>query len=140
MAIIINGRDLTVEDVIKVISKNAAEVTTLGDPRLSKKIILAGVFKRTYVDKQNGVPFLGGRDMPVYESIKNADNRIVISAANRDSVTFGWDKVIAELTALAVGGKKKIALDGWYGIDYAKVANALDFPFAKSQASSVPTL
>lgn len=63
--------------------------------------------------------------MPVYESIKNADNRIVISAANRDSVTFGWDKVIAELTALAVGGKKKIALDGWYGIDYAKVANAL---------------
>ena len=52
-----------VEEVIKVISKNAAEVTTLGDPRLSKKIILAGVFKRTYVDKQNGVPFLGGRDI-----------------------------------------------------------------------------
>lgn len=52
-----------VEEVIKVISKNAAEVTSLGDPRLSKKIILAGVFKRTYVDKQNGVPFLGGRDI-----------------------------------------------------------------------------
>lgn len=52
-----------VEEIIKVISKNAAEITTLGDPRLSKKIILAGVFKRTYVDKQNGVPFLGGRDI-----------------------------------------------------------------------------
>lgn len=63
--------------------------------------------------------------MPVYESIKNADNRIVISAANRDSVTFGWDKVVAALTDLAVGGKKKIALDGWYGIDYEKIAKAL---------------
>ena len=29
--------------------------------------------------------------MPVYESIKNADNKIVISATSRDSVVFGWD-------------------------------------------------
>ena len=35
--------------------------------------------------------------MPVYESIKNADNKIVISAANKDAVVFGWDKVIAAL-------------------------------------------
>ena len=63
--------------------------------------------------------------MPVYESIKNADNRIVISAANKDSVTFGWDKVIASLTDLVAGGKKKIALDGWYGINYEKIAKAL---------------
>ncbi|MBE7063653.1 MAG: hypothetical protein E7390_07735, partial [Ruminococcaceae bacterium] len=63
--------------------------------------------------------------MPVYESIKNADNRIVISAANRDSVTFGWDKVIAKLTDLVVSGKKKIALDGWYGIDFEKIAKAV---------------
>ena len=63
--------------------------------------------------------------MPVYESIKNADNKIVISAANKDSVTFGWDKAIAKLTDLAVSGKKKIALDGWYGIDFEKIAKAL---------------
>jgi type I restriction enzyme S subunit len=30
---------------------------------LSKNVILAGVFKRTYVDRNNGVPFLGGRDI-----------------------------------------------------------------------------
>ena len=63
--------------------------------------------------------------MPVYESIKNADNKILISASNRDSVTFGWDKVIAELTTLAVAGKKNIAIDGWYGIDFEKIAKAL---------------
>lgn len=63
--------------------------------------------------------------MPVYESIKNADNKIVISAKNRDSVVFGWDKVIAALADKVAAGAKNIAIDGWYGIDYAKIANAL---------------
>ena len=43
------------------IKRNAKEISTVG--KLSKKVILAGVFKRTYVDKENGVPFLGGRDI-----------------------------------------------------------------------------
>lgn len=52
-----------VNSVIDAISHNASEVTTLGDKRISKKIILAGIFKRVYVDSTNGVPFLGGRDI-----------------------------------------------------------------------------
>ena len=36
--------------------------------------------------------------MPVYESIKNADNKIVISQENKNSVTFGWENVIAKIT------------------------------------------
>lgn len=63
--------------------------------------------------------------MPVYESIKNADNKIVISAKSKDSVVFGWDKSLDYLADLLVGGKKTIAIDGWYGIDYAKIAQAL---------------
>ena len=63
--------------------------------------------------------------MPVYESIKNADNKIVISARNKDSVIFGWDKVVAALADKVATGAKVIALDGWYGIDYAKIACAL---------------
>jgi type I restriction enzyme S subunit len=47
-----------VEDEIK---KHSKAISSIG--KLSKNIILAGVFKRTYVDKENGVPFLGGRDM-----------------------------------------------------------------------------
>jgi len=42
---------------------HASEVTTVGDDRISKKIILAGVFKRIYVDKNMGIPFLGGREI-----------------------------------------------------------------------------
>ncbi len=63
--------------------------------------------------------------MPVYESIKNADNKIVISAKNRDSVTFGWDKVVDKIVSLVDSTDKNIALDGWYGIDFAKIANAV---------------
>ena len=44
-------------------SKNAAEITTIGDKRISKRIVLAGVFKRTYVDKKYGYPFLGGKEI-----------------------------------------------------------------------------
>ena len=63
--------------------------------------------------------------MPVYESIKNADNKIVISAQNKDSVVFGWDKVVDALAAKVAAGAKTVAIDGWYGINYEKIANAL---------------
>ena len=63
--------------------------------------------------------------MPVYESIKNADNKIVISSQNAESVVFGWDKSLNCLADLLVGGKKTLAIDGWYGIDYEKIAAAL---------------
>ena len=49
--------------ILQAISRHAAEITTLGDKRISKRIILAGIFKRIYVDAANGVPFLGGRDI-----------------------------------------------------------------------------
>ncbi|AUR47561.1 hypothetical protein PGTDC60_1937 [Porphyromonas gingivalis TDC60] len=52
-----------IKEILSLISKQAAEVTTLGDPRISKETILAGVFKRTYVNKESGIPFLGGRDI-----------------------------------------------------------------------------
>ena len=60
--------------------------------------------------------------MPVYESIKNADNKIVISEENRKSVVFGWDNVLDKLSK---DSGRVIALDGWYGIDFSKIANTL---------------
>jgi type I restriction enzyme S subunit len=50
-----------VQLVEQEIKRHAKEISTIG--KLSKDIILAGVFKRTYVDRENGVPFLGGRDI-----------------------------------------------------------------------------
>lgn len=51
------------ELIIQHLSKVAAEVTFLGDRRISKQIILAGVFKRIYVDEEYGYPFIGGKEI-----------------------------------------------------------------------------
>ena len=63
--------------------------------------------------------------MPVYESTKNADNKISISEAACLSVVFGWDAVLDDLAGNIAAGKRRIALDGWYGIDFVKIATAL---------------
>lgn len=52
-----------VAKIINHLNEYAEEVTTVGDARISKNIILAGVFKRTYVDEEYGYPFLGGKEI-----------------------------------------------------------------------------
>lgn len=52
-----------VDEIISLISQHAKEVTTLGDERVSKEIVLPGRFKRIYVEKGQGVPFFGGKQL-----------------------------------------------------------------------------
>ncbi len=52
-----------VDAIIEHLQQNAEEVTTVGDPRISKEVILPGRFKRVYVDEGYGVPFFGGRSI-----------------------------------------------------------------------------
>ena len=52
-----------VKDILEAISKNAEEITNLGDNRISSTIILPGRFKRIYVEKEHGVPFFGGKQL-----------------------------------------------------------------------------
>lgn len=49
--------------ILKAIKLRADEVTTLGDKRISTRIILPGRFKRIYVEKHNGIPFFGGKQL-----------------------------------------------------------------------------
>ena len=52
-----------VDAIVEHMKQHAVEVTTVGDSRVSKSIILAGVFKRTYVEEDYGYPFLGGKEI-----------------------------------------------------------------------------
>ena len=45
------------------LKNNAGEILQLGNKLFSNRIILAGVFKRTYVGENEGVPFLGGKEI-----------------------------------------------------------------------------
>ncbi|MDI6448957.1 restriction endonuclease subunit S [Anaerobaca lacustris] len=55
--------DPTVDAIMASISKEASEITTIGDPRISKRVVLPGRFARVYVEEGQGVPFFGGKQI-----------------------------------------------------------------------------
>lgn len=52
-----------VDAIVDILKKNAAEVTTVGDEKISSDVVLPGRFKRVYVEKDYGVKFIGGKEM-----------------------------------------------------------------------------
>lgn len=52
-----------VRAIIDHIKKHAAEVTQLGDSRISKGVLLPGRFKRVYVEEGQGIVFFGGKEL-----------------------------------------------------------------------------
>ena len=63
--------------------------------------------------------------MPLYEDKHNAENKIRVSSQAMEQAWFGTDCVVDQLAELIAGGKKRIALDGWYGVDFLSVADRL---------------
>jgi len=69
--------------------------------------------------------------MPLYESRKDAENRITLKPEFRDAVSIGPDavmKVILQRIAVNRGRNRalRLAFDGWYGIDWPSVVAALE--------------
>lgn len=52
-----------VDTITTHLQQHAEEVTTIGDARISKEVILPGRFKRVYVEEGYGVPFFSGRNI-----------------------------------------------------------------------------
>ena len=52
-----------VDAIVAHLKENAAEVTAVGDSRISRSVILPGRFKRVYVEEGYGVPFFSGRNI-----------------------------------------------------------------------------
>lgn len=52
-----------VDAIIEHLKEHAAEITTIGDSRISSDVVLPGRFKRVYVESDYGVKFLGGKEM-----------------------------------------------------------------------------
>jgi len=57
-----------VKSIINHLKSHAEEVTTIGDERISKKIILPGRFKRVYVGEGQGTVFFGGKQILYLDS------------------------------------------------------------------------
>lgn len=52
-----------VDKIVEHLKKYAKEVTTIGDERISSKVILPGRFKRVYVEEGYGRVFIGGKQL-----------------------------------------------------------------------------
>ncbi len=52
-----------VDAIVNHLQAHALEVTTIGDSRISKEIILPGRFKRVYVEEGYGRVFIGGKQL-----------------------------------------------------------------------------
>lgn len=52
-----------VNTIIEELNKQAAEVTTLADERVTDNILLPGRFKRVYVSEGHGIVFFSGKDI-----------------------------------------------------------------------------
>ena len=52
-----------VKAIVNHLKEHADEVTTIGDERISKGVVLPGRFKRVYVEDNYGVRFLGGKEL-----------------------------------------------------------------------------
>jgi len=52
-----------IEAIMCSLKKEAAEVTAISDPRISRRVILPGRFARVYVEEGQGIPFFGGKQI-----------------------------------------------------------------------------
>ena len=63
--------------------------------------------------------------MPLYEDKHNAENRVKISDSALSQAWIGNQNVIGKIAELVKEGKNKIALEGWYGVDFEVVKEGL---------------
>ena len=73
--------------------------------------------------------------MPLYEGRHNAINTIKVDDALSASVLIGTEKTIQKMameTAMALKANKPVAIDGWYGVDYRAITEALDKELRKA--------
>ena len=63
--------------------------------------------------------------MPLYEDKHNAENRVKVSESALSQSWIGNQNVVGKIAQLVKEGKSKIALDGWYGIDFEIVVNGV---------------
>ena len=64
--------------------------------------------------------------MPLYEYRKNAENRIPVSPDLKKNLVVGTEDVCRFLLDSAQkSGQSRIALDGWYGVDWTAIRNDL---------------
>lgn len=64
--------------------------------------------------------------MPLYEDKHNAENLVKVSEKAICDSWFGNEKVLSRIVNEITAGKRKVALEGWYGVNFAAIVTLLD--------------
>lgn len=103
-----------VNSILHHLKNEAANITTICDSSISKRIILPGRFARVYVEEGQGVPFFGGKQLyeldptnKKYLSLKHHKKRI------RDQLTLEENMVM--ITCSGTIGKITLVPKHWEG-------------------------
>jgi len=103
-----------VNAIIEHIQKYAEDVTTIGDEKISKSIILPGRFKRVYVEERQGVLFFGGKQLYELEP-SNKKYLSLIHHEKRINEQLILKENMIMITCSGTIGKINIAPKHWDG-------------------------
>ena len=78
--------------------------------------------------------------MPLYEGRHNAENIIKIPEKDNKAIICTTEKTIDKLVKIVEEAKGAVSFDGWYGVEYSKVVNALKKKGVKADFINVNTL
>lgn len=101
-----------VDAILQRLKKEAAEITTISDPRISKRIILPGRFARVYMQKGQGTVFFGGKQ--IYEL--NPSNKKYLSFnhhKNRIKKELKLEENMVMITCSGTIGKVALVPKHW---------------------------
>lgn len=78
--------------------------------------------------------------MPLYEGRHNAENRIRVSETTVKSVLCDTPSCIDQIANTIAGAQGAVALDGWYGVDFDRIVEALRSAGAQAEFININTV
>lgn len=102
-----------VDAILQSITKTALEVTTIGDSRISERIVLPSHFKRIYSSQEQGIPLIGGKQ--IYE-LDAKEKYLVMSQYSeklKNEITIKENMVL--ISAKGTVGKVVLVPKHWDG-------------------------
>ena len=100
--------------ILRRMKKEAAEMTTVGDPKISRRIIFPGRFRRVYVQEGQGVPFFGGKQI---HEIDPANKKYLSRKHHQERIEreLALDENMVMVTCSGTIGKVTIVPKHWTG-------------------------
>jgi len=101
-----------VDEVVKKLKKSGLKVVQLKDKEFIKKVFIPGRFKRVYVEKEYGIPFLSGKNITQTEP---QELKFISPSKTKKLSTYVINKNWILITCSGTIGKVSMVPSSWEG-------------------------